>query len=172
MQLIRKDIDVILLRFLSIYSLVKAIELFARYSIYLLNPKNQTIIIFIQLMGPAIIMLLCSLVIWNLSPMIALRMSKWPDQDAEDGSSLDDLYNLAFCVLGVYIIVETIPDIITFIGFFSMDSSPNAHNSTAFIALLIRSIGYIVKILLGIWLFLGSRRIVKIITSTRSRKVA
>ncbi len=165
MKINKDTIAIIFFRFVSIYSIVKAVEFFANKSTYFFNPDNYTIIIVIQILTPSIIMLLCAVILWRIAPLIVLRLSNTADQEVTFEGSQDDLYEVAFSTIGLFIIVESIPEMINFVSFFSLDQSPN--KSMLLLGGLISAIGWFGKLFLGIWLIIGTKKIIKLVRSLR-----
>ncbi len=164
----KRDIGVILFRVLSIYSFLKATESLSDKFIYFFNPQNYTFMIFIQIIGPAVLLLVWGVIIWYLSPTIASLLSKASDEDKEFGFSLNDVHDMAFSAIGLFILVNTIPDTVNGIGFYyGLISQTRLDRHLAYVSGVAYLGSLVIKLVLGIWLLIGSHGIVKIIRSTR-----
>ena len=164
----KRDITVILFRCLSIYSFVKAIEFFSGKFSYFFNRENYSIAIFVQLIGPSVLLLICGVIIWYLAPVIATKVSKAVGQDDTYGFSLKDVHDIAFSAIGLFIIVITIPDFVQAIGFYYTIAFLSVGEKTlAYATQTSYLISLIIKFLLGIWLLIGSHRIVNIVRAMR-----
>lgn len=164
----KRDISIVLIRVLSIYSFVKAIEFLSGKFTYFFNRENYTFVILVQLIVPSALLLICGAIIWYLSPMIGTRVLKVVGQDDTYGFSAKDLHDIAFSVIGLFIIVSTIPEFVQAIGFYYTIAFLSVGEKTlAYATQTSYLISLIIKFLLGLWLLLGSHRIVNIVRSMR-----
>jgi len=164
----KRDVAVILFRFLSIYSFVEATAFLSDKFAGFFNGENYTIENLIQMVGPSVLLVICGAIIWYVSPMIASRTLKPSEEGKECGLSLNDVHDLAFSAIGLFIVVNTIPDIIYTIGFYyTVASHSRAEEGLLFATKKAYLVGLGIKLLLGISLLVGSRRVAKIVRAIR-----
>jgi len=168
MRATKRDIAIILFRFLSIYSFVKATEFLSDKFIYFFNPQNFNFGVFIQIISPSALLLICGIIIWYLSPMMASWISTGLVQDEKYGFSLDDVQDIAFSAIGLCIVVNTIPDIVNDIGFYCIILfGSNADKHLVYARATVRVGSLVIKLVLSMWLLIGSHGIAKIVRAMR-----
>jgi hypothetical protein len=164
MKATKKDIAAILFRGLSIYSFVKATEILSDKFIYFFNAQNYSFMILIQMIGPPSLLVICGVIIWHVSPNIAAHLSNPSCQDEKYGFSLNDVQDLAFSAIGLFLIVNAIPDIVYGIGFYyGIVSQSRADKNLAYVSGNTYLAALVIKFVLGIWLLIGSHGIGKIV---------
>jgi len=164
----RRDIAIILFRFLSIYSFVRATEFLSEKFMYFFNPENYSFGIFIQIIGPSALLLICGVIIWYLSPMISSWILKAPARDEEYGFSLNEVRDIAFSAIGLFIIVNTIPELVNAIGFYyGIVFRSDADKRLVYVTGNVHLLSLVIKFVLGMWLFIGSQRVAKFVRALR-----
>jgi hypothetical protein len=166
-----RDIAIIVLRCLSIYSFVKATELLSDKFAYFFIRENYTFVKFIQIMGPSAILVACGVIIWLVSPAIASRMLMGRSEDEKHAVSLNNIQNLVFSAMGLFLIVTVIPEIVNRIGFlYAIAFYSTGAKGVAYATEISYLISLLIELSLGIWLLVGVRRIGKIIRALQGEQ--
>jgi len=135
---------------------------------YFFNPENYSFRIFIQIIGPFALLLICGLIIWYLSPIIASRILKTSDKDYRFKLSQNNIQDIAFSAIGLFIVVNTTPDIVhTICWVYAIAFHSVGDKSLVYITRGVQLLSLFIKLTLGIWLFIGSRGIGKLVRAMR-----
>ncbi len=164
----RRDIAIILFRFLSIYSFVRATEFLSEKFTYFFNPENYSFGIFIQIIGPSALLIICGVIIWYLSPMFSAWLLMGPDGDEECGFSLNDFRGVAFSTIGLFIIVNSIPELVNAIGFYyGVVFRSDADKHLIYVTGTVHLLSLVIKFVLGLWLLIGAQGVAKFVRALR-----
>jgi hypothetical protein len=99
------------------------------------------------------------------SDKISVFIFKGEIDDSKEGSSIkaSELQNIAFSVLGLYFIGNSIPRLVSFItSFYSMRKVPDSTG------IILGGIGIISQLIIGVIIFLGSRGLVNFLDTIRN----
>ena len=102
--------------------------------------------------------------IWYLSPTFASWLSKFSDKGEDAGLSSNELHSVVFSAIGLFVVVNAIPDIVYGVGYYyGIVSSTRADKEIAYVSAAAYLGSLAIKCLLGIWLLVGSHGVIKII---------
>ncbi len=153
-------------RLLSIYSFVKAVELFSQNFGYLFEKETLGTTRLIQIVGPSVLLIVCGFVIWRLSPVIALRTAI-PGLMLKDEALPHVLFNATIPSIGLFVIVISIPEIVYAVGFHYIlvfhSAHPEADPRLVYATAGVQLFSLIVKLGLGMLLLFCSNRVLRII---------
>lgn len=158
---------------MAIYYFILSINMIPSFIVTLvyfhdrINDMGQQISSYLAMSGP---MLIASIILWVFADKISKLMAGDSLESTENISL--DLKNktvLAFVIMGMFILTRSIPDLTRLLSQFMIMNSGQMVNSEskAYIDYLTRIIADIVQILMGLWLLLGSRGIVKVLQGFR-----
>lgn len=167
-----KAISKISCKIISIYSFAKFIMFFQRffYHIFYQNRLIQIEQNSVLLSLPFFLLLFLSIILWVYADKISSFMVKKPI-NSSNTISLDyvELQAIAFSVVGVIMLINSIPEIISLgINIKLLVSEDIANIEMLLIMDKIKIIGYVIKTILGLWLLLGSSGIVGLIKTLRT----
>lgn len=172
-----KAISKISCKIISIYTFAQFIIFFQRfyYQIFyqnkLLSQTTETEQNSVLLSLPFLLLLFTSIILWIYADKISDYMVRKPISSSNT-ASLDyvELQAIAFSVVGVIMLINSIPEIIS-IGIHMkqlVSQEDIANMKMLLITYRVQIIGYAIKIVLGLWLLLGARGIVGIIKNSRT----
>ena len=165
MNMTKREIATLSFKVLSIYALIKAIDYLSPLINYMSKYRlsEVSILNFTFYAAPMLLFLLCGGLLWFLSPLLASSISK--STIAEDAAaSLLSIQAVAFSIVGLYMVANSLPAIVrSTIWHFTSASLYMGKSSP----LLGDIMGSLVQIVLGLWLFFGSRGLVSFINSIR-----
>ena len=167
----KEDITNILFKALSVYAFLRALDVFSNKFHFLFNiisddPRNA-ILIGVQVIVPPILLILGGLLLWYLGPFLASNICRSMELDQTLSLSSRDIQVIAFSAIGLFIIANALPDFVqTLVIHYGIDAFSTANRPTIVRrnALLF---GLLARTVVGVWLLLGSRRIVKLMFPLR-----
>ncbi|UCD28483.1 MAG: hypothetical protein JSV03_15595 [Planctomycetota bacterium] len=158
----------------GIYALIKAVEHIPDISRYLARPLPKGFIETYSYLGillpilPFILLIVmgCILIIYNRK--FAFRM--FPETEHEPAETrVLGVHALAFSVVGIFLIADSIPHIIVFVSqiFITPQTIPNY----VWIQMIIMALAQCLKMIFGIVLFIKSHRLAKYWSKLRHAKI-
>lgn len=165
----KRDIAIILFRLLSIYSFIVAADMLADNVTKLFNENYSSVQLLLRTTMPSALMMISGLMIWYISPALAARLSRDLTQDKNHVFSIHEMQEVAFSTIGLFILVNALPDLIYQLAVYYrvVLHLSDVKSSSLSLAGNLYLISLAIKLLLGIWLLIGSRRIVKIVSAMR-----
>jgi hypothetical protein len=111
---------------------------------------------------PQLLLVLSGIILWFIAPRLASSVFKTPSIENAPNASLSEIQTVAFSVVGIFLLAISIPELVSIIVVYN----------TMWVAgskeILIKGMIVLsIKIILGLWLLLGSSGLVKFIRSTR-----
>jgi len=168
-HMVKRDVAIILFKALSIYLFTMAIEYFADRFSNIFRYDNITNAIIIQAIIPTIILLVGGLIILWLAPLFASSIFKSAKPNEKWEFTSYGIQVIAFSTIGLYILVNTLPDLVDTIVSHYMSGFLYWADKETITMIHCYLLSYILKILLGVWLLVGSRGIVKFVNAMRRK---
>jgi hypothetical protein len=167
----RDGASIALFRALSVYTFIRALELFSQNLTHFLGPKNHiTLSTVIETITPVVLLVIGGLLIWHLAPKIAASISKSAGGNDKWGLSLGEIYNIVFCVTGIFLLVDGLPLLVrTVVFIYQIEPLSRVDNlmraeRNSWIAISLLKLG------LGFWLLLGSRGIAEFVRRKNAKR--
>lgn len=153
-------------KILSIYIVVQGVNaISSMLSVSNATPNQAAPMGIVKVILPFIVLLIFGVLMWFFSDRLSKVMVKEGSQFNENrGIMADDLHNIAFSVLGLFFIGNSLPRLISLLT--SLNLSKGVPDSTE--RILIGSIGIIVQLIMGIGIFLGSHGLVNFLNAIKS----
>jgi hypothetical protein len=162
----KKEIATLSFKILSLYAFFHLIDKLAHIISYLLygDLSGVKFLNFISWAVPPFLFLIFGILLWYAASPLAASLFKTTDPDDKANASLIDIQTVAFSVVGLFVLADSVPDFLRVVVWhYSVESttpiqkSPLAGDGVAF---LLRSAA-------GFWLLLGSRGIVNLVRRLR-----
>jgi hypothetical protein len=166
---IDKKIAITIFRALSIYSIVKSIEIVA-YRLPIIsniNDLHYSLLTIIQVIASSLLLVVGAFIIWYLSPIFADSIFKHKVADDEYKFSSNDIHVIIFSAIGMFIIVEALPGIVRIILFYYQIESLSMVDKALIADRNSSLISLILQFILGLWLLLGSHGIINLVRLKR-----
>lgn len=164
-----KEIAYISIKVLAVFVFIKFISYFnGLFSVFNMVLSSDTLSqtgVFTQtilIVGPTLLFLVVSMCLWLYADEFSDRMVKGLEVREKVSVNFEDLQSVAFSVVGVVIIADALPMLISAI----IRSRMMNLSQPIDIMISIGSQG--LKLLMGIWLFLGSQGIVGFIRNSKT----
>lgn len=117
---------------------------------------------FITSIFPSILFFLFGIILWFIAPILANSIFKPKSDEEQIQVSTENYHSIAFSVAGLFLFASSFPEIVNFIVFnIHLTASAEKYPLTHLIIIAA------LKIILGVWLIIGSRGLVNFIRSTR-----
>jgi len=157
----KREIAILSFKILSIYAFIKVIDN-VYYTLGSITSTEDHGANLVLIIAPQLLLVLCGILLWYIAPRLATSVFKSSSIENEPNASLSDIQTVAFSVVGIFLLAISIPELVSIIVVYN----------TMWVAgskeILIKGIIVLsIKIILGLWLLLGSRGLVKFIRSTR-----
>jgi len=156
-------------RIISVYLLANWLGAFSRSVVALFADSFRTPNILIGVVGMAIPMLI-GVLIWIFSNKLAGFMVK--PQEGQDANlmsvtfDLDTIQVLAFTVMGVFLIVNTVPSLVSTLAVYAILPKPDIGQVRLEVLSALLNSG--IQIIMGVWLVLGGKGLVALIKKIRT----
>jgi hypothetical protein len=167
-----RETGLLTFRVLSIYALIRGLEQIER--VIRAWPRAWPeqdrllwqIIVYLQLLAPLLVLIIFSLALWKLAPRLTNRMFASDQNTNKPVATLDDVKSLVFAGIGLYLLVDTIPDLVQtlFSIYASLSSQLDSSTRTQVNILRLRTI---LKLAVGFWLLLGAKGLSNIISKIK-----
>ena len=168
---IKKEFAATLFKVLSVYAVIEALSIIAEkfpYPYWTGNYGNKFLVA-IEASASGILLILFGLIMWCLSDKIASSIFKSEDDTEVKSIIPSEIQIIAFSSVGLYLLCESIPHIAKVILFYYQIRTNEMRIDTT--ALLVERnsliLYLIIKMIIGVWLLLGSQGIVNLIRKTR-----
>lgn len=163
----KNDIAKLCFKLLAVYFIGQLFYQFENIGTYLLyNQEMQEHEKYSYVMAilPSILFVFFGLILWFAAPSLANSIFKKElSEDGEKGS-IENFHSVAFSVAGLFLFSTSISEIVEYIVYWlHFVSAPGNPTLTPSIIIAI------LKILLGVWLIVGSKSIVRTIRSYRRK---
>ncbi len=109
---------------------------------------------------PSLLMILCAIILWFGSPLLANKIFENNEFKVESPSSYENFQSVAFSVVGLFLLSTSLPAVVEIVLVALMTT--DTKNNFASLAPTIIEIS--LKVALGTWLLLGSRGFVNFLT--------
>ncbi len=158
------------LRIISVYLLANWLGAFSMSVVSLFSYPLNTQVILNGVVSMAVPVLF-AILLWIYSDKLAGFMVKPKEKEESEMMSvtfdLDSIQILAFTIIGVFLIVNAVPSIISAITIFAVMPEPGLdHFGLRNICLMV--VTPVIKIMMGLWLILGGRGLVNLIKKVRT----
>lgn len=162
-----KKIEIATLSFkvLSIYAIIQAISRLPDIFYYLFKNDNEELMILnLAIVSvPLLLLVISSVLLWFTAPLLATSIFKSIVSEDRSEVSLVNIQIIAFSIVGLYILASSFPELVNIaIVIITAASIEGGRGSMIHIVVV-----FILKIMLGLWLLLGSHGIVKFLSSLR-----
>lgn len=158
-------------KLLAIYVIIELINNLSYYSVLpsLVGRAEawETAVVTVSILVPSILLAGLGYFLWTRAEYLSARMTGEGPKE-EKGMSPLDAQVIAFTTVGLFVLAMTIPEI--FHHMYSLYALRDAHTTFeewANIANLGKMIESVLRLAIGIWLFLGSKNIVFFLRSLR-----
>ena len=148
---------------------ILALYLFASYIGIVIEPLGTMIAgpfpLGLKELGIFSLLLIPSILLWILAPWISKQIVRYADADTgeEPKVTLEAIQVTAFALLGIYFVFQSLPRVVVpILTYYSMQQVELPPHYTLYRMVTIPLIAALVKLGLGMWLFVGSRGFVKI----------
>ncbi|MEW6276602.1 MAG: hypothetical protein AB1556_16015 [Bacillota bacterium] len=176
-----KDIARLSCKLFSIYTLINAIKSLNYFVVLPLQGKSGTGMIATTLILtalPSTLLFASGIILWLYAGKLAnyLVPDKMPDKDPPSGGSqirVEDIQAVAFSVVGIFILVDAAPKLIQIV-FNIILLSKLQHaipGDWVNFTTITRIVELVIQLILGFWLFFGSRGIVGLLKRLREAGV-
>lgn len=127
-------------------------------------------IIYSQLFAPLLILIIFSVTLWKVAPRLVNTMFNSDQISNQPAITLSDVKTLIFVGIGLYLLVDTIPDLVRtlFSIYASLSSQLDSSTRTQVNILRLKTI---LKLVVGFWLLFGANRLSNILDKIRVRKM-
>lgn len=155
----KQDVAKLSFKVLSIYALIRAIERLIDILRYNYGNQSDEAVIFnfLIISMPFVALILCSIILWFIAPWLAFTIFKQTESNVKEDVSISEIYMIAYSVIGLYLVASGLPDLMSTVIVYLAPSSSRIGDN--YILMRLISVAT-VKILTGIWLIFGARRIV------------
>lgn len=157
-----RETGLLTFRALSIYALIRGLE--QTQQIIRAWPRAWPeqdrllwqLIIYSQLFAPILILIIFSLALWKIAPRLINKMFTSDQATNRPTATLSDVKSLVFAGIGLYLLVDTIPDLVQtlFSIYASLSSQIDSSTRTQVSILRLRTI---LKLVVGFWLLFGKK---------------
>jgi hypothetical protein len=158
----KREIATLSFKVLSVYAFLQAIDKsydILYYFIYKDQLRLGEKLNLIMTSAPPLLSAICGIVLWFMAPLLAASIFKSIAPDDGSQASLVNLQVAAFSVVGLFILATGFPNLVNVVLMMLTAAPARAMTHTIVVLVL--------KIALGLWLLLGSHRIVNFIRSTQ-----
>jgi hypothetical protein len=168
-----RDAGLLTFRALSIFALLRGLEQTER--IVRAWPRTWPeqvrllwqLIIYSQLFAPMMLIIIFSLILWKIAPRLSNRMFTNAQNTNDSAVALKDIEALVFSGIGLYLLVDTIPNLVqTFYATYA--SSFSQLDVSTQMQVNILRLGTILKLAVGFWLLLGAKGLSNIVSKIRN----
>jgi hypothetical protein len=163
MNMTKREVATLSFKVLSLYAFIKAIDklpMLINY-MYKYDFSEAGLRGFMLFAAPMLLLLLCGGLLWFMAPFLASLLSKSSISVDDSAASLLDIQMVAFSVIGLYMLADSLPALVRstifHFGYVSRGDDP-------FVGEIMASL---VKIAIGLWLLFGSRGLINFIRSMR-----
>ena len=158
----KREIATLSFKVLSVYAFLQAID--KSYDIiYFFVYKDQLHlgdkVNLIMTSAPPVLSGICGILLWCVAPLLATSIFKSTGPEYDSHASLRDIQMTAFSIVGIFILATGLPNLVNVVLMMLTAAPARAMTHTIVVLVL--------KIALGLWLLLGSRRIVNFIRSAQ-----
>jgi len=162
----KKEVAVLSFKVLSVYAFMKAIDRSYNFLYYFLyrnqiEEHRQASLGLISI--PSLLYGLCGIALWFIAPYLASSIFKSTQPEEGARASYADIQEIAFSIVGLFILAISLPDLVSAITFFLMSSSTFGAKNAMVHSIVV----FTAKSILGLWLFLGSHGIANFVRSMR-----
>ena len=158
------DIAKLCFKLLAVYFVMQLFyqaENIGKYLIYSNQIDEHVTARYIVAILPAILFFIFGLILWFVAPHLANSIFK-PEPAKKGRVPVENFHSVAFSVAGLFLFATSIPEIVSYIVYdIKMANATGSHSFSHVIIIAL------IKMVLGIWLILGSRGIVNAIRAMR-----
>ena len=162
----KREVASLACKILGIYTVIQGINAIASMlSVSFTTPNQMAPGNLANIIVPFIFLLIFGVLLWLLSDKISVVMVKGETHfNGDSGMRASDLQNIAFSVLGLFFLGNSIPRLISLLtSFYSMREVPDNTEK-----ILLGGIGIITQLIIGLGIFFGSRGLVNFLNTLRS----
>jgi len=159
------DIAKLCFKLLAVYFVMQFIyqaENIGKYFIYSNQIDEYVTARYIVAILPAILFFIFGLILWFIAPYLANSVFKPSPAKKRRRVPLENFHSVAFSVAGLFLLATSLSQIVEYIVYNVKLSSNTEHSPLTHLIIIA-----ILKIILGVWLILGSKGIVNGIRSLR-----
>lgn len=166
MNMTKREIATLSFKILSLYAFIKAIDKLSTLINYLYkySLSEVGVLNFMIFASPVLLLLLCGGLLWFLAPWLASSISKSTAPADNAAASLFSIQAVAFSVLGLYLLADSLPALVRSIIWHFTTASRSMGERSPLIGDIL---GFLIQIVIGVWLLFGSRGLVNFIRSMR-----
>jgi len=162
----KKEVAILSFKVLSVYAFIKAIDRsydFLYYFFYRSQLDEGSRINLELISIPSLLYALCGIALWFAAPLLATSIFKSAPPEEEPGASSADIQEIAFSIVGLFVLAISLPDLVRVISIMLTSSSYRGARN----AMIHSTVVLAAKSVLGFWLLLGSHGVVKFVRSMR-----
>lgn len=168
-----RETGLLTFRALSIYALIRGLE--QTQQIIRAWPRAWPeqdrllwqLIIYSQLFAPILIFIIFSLALWKVAPRLINKMFTSDQIAKHPVATLADAKSLVFAGVGLYLLVDTIPDLVQTLFSIYASLSSQLDSSTRTQVSILR-LTTILKLVVGCWLLFGAKGLSNILSKIRN----
>lgn len=160
----KKEIANLSFKVLSLYAVIKAIDKLSPLINYIYEYGLSDILNLIIFAAPMVLLFLCGGLLWFVAPLLASLISKSTVSEDNSDASLLSIQIIAFSVVGLYIISNSLPVFVRIIIWHFTITSYSTREVSPLLGDILSSL---VQVVLGLWLLFGSRGLVNFVNSMR-----
>lgn len=161
----KNDIANLCFKLLAVYFVMQLFyqaENIGKYLIYSNQIDEHVTARYIVAILPAILFFIFGLILWFVAPYLANSIFKPSPAEKKKRVPVENFHSVAFSVAGLFLLATSISQIVEYVVYdIKMANATGGHPMSHVIIIAL------IKIVLGIWLILGSRGIVNAIRAMR-----
>lgn len=163
-----RDISVLAFKVLSIYSCLRAVEISQEFIPYFYDEVEEVgFWVSLQIIIPPILLIISGVTLWFVAPILSRNINDSIESEDTIFNNYDAIQTTAFSVVGIFVLVDVLPMFFRFfIALFMLSDKPE-NSSVSPIDIYPIFVYTIVKTIIGLWLLLNSKGLVKLVKLVR-----
>jgi len=158
---------ILVLRCFSLYLFIKAINTIADNLTYYSTHDFSISVVIFAVIFPVLLFITAGCVLWNIAPTVAKKIISNDARSEGTDFQQTDFYNIGFSIVGLFVLVNAIPEIIYWLIHFAQSMKDRPDTRLAYWLISLTMGKEILKIAIGIWLLFGSKALVRFVMATR-----
>ncbi|MFH1741359.1 MAG: hypothetical protein ABIH23_20335 [bacterium] len=178
----RHEIAAMACKILGIYAIIHALGMPLTSFIWPLdeffrNPDHHLMTNVYRLLAtvtPFGLLIGSGVLLWRLADRLAISItSRMGTGSTEHRVCSADIHVIAFSVVGLFVLAQAIPNLAqVFMGLWIRAQAPPYAQGNMSTHAIVQSVGLVIKLAMGFWLFFGSRGLVELLSKMRKGSLA
>ncbi len=164
-----RDAGLLTFRALAVYAGILAVEQAERIFRFWPDETETELlgIVYTQIFAPPLLLSVCALILWFISPILARRMFATSEIIESSTVPLADVKSLVFSAIGLLLLIDTIRDLVKTIFLIFTTIAFDTHEKDTLRQRNFLVVVTLLKLGIGSWLFLGTQGLLRVLSRLR-----